>query len=87
MKRYSEDQNIIKREHDRRLAMYYRCRQGSNPMPPNKFDLQKGRYRKKDAFDCGNPGCVMCHYEKVLKIKSHNQKKSDISFREQLKDS
>jgi hypothetical protein len=27
---------------------------------------ERGRFRKQDPFDCGNPGCLMCHGEKVF---------------------
>lgn len=31
---------------------------------------ERGRFRKQDPFDCGNPGCLMCHGEKVFSLPS-----------------
>jgi hypothetical protein len=50
-------------------------------------DEQKGRFRKKDAFDCGNPRCNVCHYAKYPKREKHEHEiKSELSFKEQLKE-
>ncbi len=86
MKRYHDprDQRIINRnfkERKRMLEIF-----SSHSQTPNKFDTQRGRYRKHDAYDCGKPGCFLCHGEKILGIKSHKQKKADVAFKDQLKD-
>jgi len=48
-------------------------------------DEQKGRFRKRDAHDCGRPRCMLCHCDKVPKRKpTLLEKKTAISFREQL---
>ena len=50
-------------------------------------DEQIGRFRKKDANDCGIPGCFVCHSDKFPKRELTEQEKvSEISFREQLKE-
>lgn len=50
-------------------------------------DTQVGRFRKKDAWDCGNTRCGICHNDKFPKRIKHEQEiLSEISFREQLKD-
>jgi len=33
-------------------------------------DLQAGRFRKRDAFDCGRSRCLLCHGEKLLRRPS-----------------
>jgi len=30
-------------------------------------DTQVGRFRKRDAWDCGNPRCYVCHSDKFPK--------------------
>lgn len=50
-------------------------------------DDQVGRFRKKDAFDCGNVRCYVCHSDKFPKRTLHEQEiLSDISFKEQLRE-
>lgn len=50
-------------------------------------DEQKGRFRKKDAWDCGNTRCGICHGDKFPKRTKHDQElKSELSFKEQLRD-
>ena len=48
-------------------------------------DEQKGRFRKKDAWDCGNARCRICHSDKFPKRDKHEQERlSDLSFKEQV---
>ena len=50
-------------------------------------DEQIGRFRKIDAYDCGNTRCYMCHGDKHPKREKHEQELlSELSFREQLKE-
>ncbi len=50
-------------------------------------DNQVGRFRKRDAWDCGNPQCYMCHSDKFPKRSLTEQEiKSNLSFKEQLKE-
>lgn len=50
-------------------------------------DLQIGRYRKRDAWDCGNTRCYICHNEKLPKRQKHEQEMmADTDFKEQLKE-
>jgi hypothetical protein len=90
MKRYHEagDQRAIKRglKERRRTSSVYRLAYLSPDDSFNKFETQRGRYRKKDAYDCGNPKCMLCHSEKILGIKPFSQKKADADFKDQLKD-
>jgi hypothetical protein len=53
---------------------------------PNAFTTQRGRYRKRDGFDCGNTQCMICHSEKILDIKSRKERIADQRFSEQLND-
>ena len=48
-------------------------------------DDQIGRFRKKDAYDCGHTQCFMCHGDKFPKREPTEQEMiSEMSFREQL---
>lgn len=48
-------------------------------------DDQVGRFRKKDAYDCGNTRCYICHSDKLPKRSLHEQEQlADLSFREQV---
>ncbi len=50
-------------------------------------DDQVGRFRKKDAWDCGNTQCGICHQDKFPKRSLTDQeKKSKIKFKESLKE-
>lgn len=48
-------------------------------------DDQIGRFRKKDAYDCGNTRCYICHSDKLPKRQLHEQEQiSELSFQEQV---
>ena len=50
-------------------------------------DEQVGRFRKKDAFDCGKTSCFVCHGDKYPKRGKHEHEvRSDVSYREQLRE-
>jgi hypothetical protein len=67
MRRYHEDLPRTIREHWRHMREIH----GWPEKPVACIcDLQAGRFRKKDAFDCGHPGCLLCHGEKVLRRPS-----------------
>lgn len=78
MKRYHEEQHIIARNFKERLRMV-RSFEG-------KWQEQRGRYRKRDAHDCGKTRCALCSHEKVYGIRSHRQEIADQDFREQLQE-
>ncbi len=58
MKRYHDarDQRIINRN--------FKERQRMSKDRSVKFNIQRGRYRKKDAYDCGNVGCMICFWKR-----------------------
>lgn len=48
-------------------------------------DNQIGRFRKKDAYDCGNTRCYVCHSDKLPKRSKHDQElMSELNFKEQM---
>lgn|SRR5690348_12368468 len=50
-------------------------------------DEQKGRFRKRDAYDCGNPRCWVCSCGKFPKRKrTHRERQVLRSLREQVRE-
>lgn len=50
-------------------------------------DMQRDRFRKKHAFDCGNTRCCICHSDKHPKRKETRQELSvEFRFREEFDD-
>ena len=71
MKRYHQDRARILSEHRFHLRFVH-------DWPRKAIDceceLQAGRFRKKKALDCGKAGCRLCHYEKIFRIASHQDR-------------
>jgi hypothetical protein len=93
MKRWHEDYKISLREMKKHRRMHVE----SNLGRPNRVgksayevdcvcDEQVGRFRKKDAYDCGNTRCYICHSEKIMNIAKHKDVVSDLSFKEQVRE-
>lgn len=80
MKRFHDpkEERIMNRELGRRRSLVGHCE--------TKRENQKGRYRKKDAYDCGKPGCKMCHGDKIWDQKTIKDEKSEFVFKEQLRE-
>jgi hypothetical protein len=58
---------------------------------PNQVDCpcdnQLGRFRKKDAYDCGRSRCQVCHgYKLPWREKSAKERLADFGFREQIRE-
>jgi hypothetical protein len=50
-------------------------------------DAQKGRFRKKHAFDCGKTRCLLCHGDKYPKREKKRQELvAELKFREWLEE-
>lgn len=77
MKRWHDEKKIAKKRLKDRKKL---CNVAND-----KF-AKLGYFRKKDAHDCGNPECKMCHFNKIYDIKSNKQKAEDFSFKEQVKE-
>lgn len=95
MKRWHEEYNVIfhqwkahRKSHVESNKTRSNLRIGKDPYEVDcKCDEQVGRFRKQDAWDCGNPGCQVCHSDKFPKRSLTDQeKKSKINFKEQLKE-
>lgn len=72
MKRWHDEKHIAFRN----LKEYEKSTLGGNKN-------QLGRFRKKDAHDCGHANCIMCHSEKIWKTKTFKQKTADLNYNEQ----
>jgi hypothetical protein len=46
--------------------------------------LERSRFRKRKALDCGHTQCCGCHYDKVFDITAPATQRSDDTFRQQL---
>ena len=95
MKRWHEDYKITLREWKKHRRSHVESNTGNNSrrigvsayVVDCECDEQKGRFRKKDAFDCGNPHCGICHGNKYPKREKHEHEiLSELSFKEQMKE-
>lgn len=61
---------------------------GENPYQIDcDCDEQKGRFRKKKAFDCGIPQCKICHSDKFPKReKTYQERCADLKLEEGIED-
>jgi hypothetical protein len=86
MKRYQQEKKITERNHREHL----RTAHGWPKKPVDcPCDLQAGRFRKKDAYDCGRTMCRVCHYEKWLNnghAETLQEKKAKQKMRDGLKE-
>jgi len=71
MKRYSSERERIRREHRFHLRYLHNWPKEVITCP---CELQAGRFRKKKALGCGKARCLLCHYEKIFAIPSHNDR-------------
>ena len=77
MKRWHEDYKITLREWKKHRQTHIDSNKSQSAYLIGKkadeidcvCDLQVGRFRKMDAFDCGNPRCYMCRLSLALFIK------------------
>lgn len=93
MKRWHEDYKISLREMKKHRKMHVERNKTWVKVPGKSAyevdcvcDEQVGRFRKKDAYDCGRPRCYVCHSEKIMNIAKHKDKVSDLSFKEQVRE-
>lgn len=95
MKRWHEEYNIFYRQWKIHRKSHVDSnkdrsgyRVGQDPYEVDcECDEQVGRFRKKDAWDCGNPQCGICHQDKFPKRQLTNKEiRSNISLKEQKSD-
>ena len=92
MKRWHQEEKIIQREWRKHRKFHVESnknqsakRVGKSPFVVDCIcDEQIGRFRKKDAYDCGNPKCFVCHSDKFPKRDLTKQEiLSEVAFKEQ----
>lgn len=83
MKRYHLELERTKRVHRRHLQ-----REQNSPVAPVHCvcEFQAGRFRKRKAFGCGKPRCLLCHFEKILGVPSVKDRIRDQRFLDSLND-
>lgn len=94
MKRWHEDYYVSKREWKKHRKMHVESNKawvrtvGRDPYEVDcACDDQLGRFRKKDAYDCGRAHCGICHQDKFPRRQLTDKEiRSNLSFKEQLKD-
>ncbi len=75
MKRWHEEINIAKRNQKVRCKLV------------NSDDVPLGRYRKRDAYDCGKTQCGLCHNDKFPKRElTRKENLAKFNYKEQLKE-
>jgi len=78
MKRWHQEVHLTLREWKKYLRFHDRYN-----FVDCKYNKQKGRFRKKDAGDCGNPRCYICHSDKFPKRDKTSQ---EIKFKMKMKE-
>lgn len=95
MKRWHQDYPIALREWRKHRRSHVESNKNNGGLRIGKdpyevdcdCDEQVGRFRKKDAWDCGNTRCGICHSDKFPKRDLTPQELiSDLSFKEQLRE-
>ena len=93
MKRWHDDYFISLREWKKHHRSHVEHNIEYGPVGRDPWDVkcpcdkQIGRFRKKDAYDCGNARCYICHSDKLPKrCLTAQEINSLISFKEQLDD-
>ena len=95
MKRWQKDYSITKREFNKHYQSHVKSNKNwtrnrigvSAYVVDCKCDEQKGRFRKKDAFDCGIAKCLVCHSDKYPKrSKTKQELDFDLKYKEQIND-
>lgn len=90
MKRWQVDRKIALREWRKHHRNHIKLnidgsgkRIGKDPLQVDCVcDGQIGRFRKKDAWDCGNPKCQLCH---SYKFPKREKTRKELLFEADLK--
>jgi hypothetical protein len=91
MKRWHEEYYVFHRQWKKHRKMHVESNKKVPGRDPYEVDCpcddQVGRFRKKDAHDCGRACCGICHSDKFPKRQLTDKEiVSNISFKEQLKE-
>lgn len=93
MKRWHEEISITRRNWKKHRSFHVEANIRRSVVGVDPFEVdcacddQIGRFRKKDAFDCGNTQCYICHSDKYPKReKTYQEHVSDMKFKEGLEE-
>ena len=94
MKRWHEEFHITYREWKKHYLSHVQSNiDGSREPGKDPYevdcvcDVQKGRFRKSDAWDCGHTRCYLCHSDKYPKRnKSYQEICADLKLKEGIAD-
>ena len=95
MKRWHQDEKITRREWRKHRRTHVEQNKDNSNLGIGKSpfvvecacDDQIGRFRKKDAYDCGKAGCMICASHKFPKReKTNGEVLSEVVFKEQLEE-
>lgn len=81
MKRWHQEETIARRNQ----REHHRVVHNGDPTGC-VCDRQVGRFRKKDAYDCGRTRCQICHGDKVNGTPQHKDNVANLRFEEQVKE-
>jgi len=95
MKRWHEDYPRTYREWSKHYLSHVASNISFNRLPgrdPREVDCdcdqQKGRFRKKHAFDCGKTQCYSCHSYKFPKREAtREERRSELKLKEEIEES
>src|SRR6058998_197652 len=101
MKRWREDMRITYREWTKHRLFHVEDNQNravgggpgrrepgiSSSVLDCECDEQAGRFRKKDAYDCGNSRCLICHSDKYpRRLATRQEALAKLRLAEQLRE-
>lgn len=85
MRRWHQEKKISYRNWRNHIRMHINSNKTNSNrigIDPYKIDCecdnQIGRFRKKDAYDCGRSQCICCHYNKWLLSGGHEITRQEI---------
>ena len=87
MQRWHRESKIAYRQQQRYLKFNRSLRQSIQKTIESLLITAKtelGRFRKHHAFDCGQKRCQICHFDKIHKIPTRQEKRADLHFQEGL---
>jgi hypothetical protein len=83
MKRYHQELERTRQVHQDHLRWIHNWPQR---IVDCECELQAGRFRKQKALGCKRSRCLLCHYDKLLKIPSIKDRIREQRFVDSVKD-
>jgi hypothetical protein len=80
MRRWHRERHIARRhqrDHEHLI--------GGDSEQPFSRDQQLGRFRKRNALDCGRARCFLCHSDKLLNHRTREELLADLKMQEGIR--